>query len=179
MLTGLISAARLRVFTNSTSLFTYTCKFLQTTTRACIVRLIITRIEPRFDEVLDEQQKLAALANGKSRDPQAVDGTALEAGKQANSLNIFRNILQPSGVLFLACGNFNRDNAPSKIKSQEADLVAMGRHFISNPDLAERLQNGWPLNPYDRTTFYGADPPEKGYNDYPFYKVGQEVESKA
>ncbi|KAH6959523.1 hypothetical protein DER45DRAFT_644762 [Fusarium avenaceum] len=136
-------------------------------------------IEPRFDEVLDEQQKLAALASGKSRDPQAVDGIAIGAGKQANSLNIFRNILQPSGILFLACGNFNRDNAPNKIKSQEADLVAMGRHFIANPDLAERLQNGWPLNPYDRTTFYGADPPEKGYNDYPFYKAGQEVESKA
>jgi 2,4-dienoyl-CoA reductase-like NADH-dependent reductase (Old Yellow Enzyme family) len=79
----------------------------------------------------------------------------------------------------LACGNFNRDNAPTKIKSHEADLVAMGRHFIANPDLAERLQNCWPLNAYDRNTFYGADPPEKGYNDYPFYNPSQEVKSEA
>jgi 2,4-dienoyl-CoA reductase-like NADH-dependent reductase (Old Yellow Enzyme family) len=55
----------------------------------------------------------------------------------------------------------------------------MGRHFIANPDLAERLQNGWPLNAYDRKTFYGADPPEKGYNDYPFYNPSQEVKSEA
>jgi 2,4-dienoyl-CoA reductase-like NADH-dependent reductase (Old Yellow Enzyme family) len=55
----------------------------------------------------------------------------------------------------------------------------MGRHFIANPDLAERLQNGWPLNAYDRSTFYGADPPEKGYNDYPFYSPSQEVKSEA
>jgi 2,4-dienoyl-CoA reductase-like NADH-dependent reductase (Old Yellow Enzyme family) len=55
----------------------------------------------------------------------------------------------------------------------------MGRHFIANPDLAERLQNGWPLNAYDRNTFYGADPPEKGYNDYPFYNPSQEVKSEA
>jgi hypothetical protein len=29
-----------------------------------------------------------------------------------------------------------------------------------------------PLNDYDRATFYGADPPEKGYTDYPFFEAG-------
>lgn len=92
--------------------------------------------------------------------------------KVANSLNIFRDILRPAGVSFLACGNFNRENAVPKLKSEEADLIVFGRHFISNPDYVERLRNGWPLNAYDRSTFYGADPPEKGYNDYPFYEAG-------
>ena len=70
-----------------------------------------------------------------------------------------------AGIHFLACGNYKRENAAPKLKSGEADLVVFGRYFISNPDFVDRLRNGWPLNPYDRSTFYGADPPEKVYND--------------
>lgn len=102
-----------------------------------------------------------------------------EKSKRVNSLNIFSEILQPAGILFLACGNFNRDNAVPKLKGKEADIVAMGRHYIANPDLVERLRNGWPLNPYDRSTFYGADPLEKGYNDYPFFHETPEAQVKA
>jgi N-ethylmaleimide reductase len=46
-----------------------------------------------------------------------------------------------------------------------ADAVAYGRLYISNPDLAERFEQGAPLNPYDRATFYGGA--EVGYTDYP------------
>ena len=49
--------------------------------------------------------------------------------------------------------------------AQGADLVAFGRAFISNPDLVARLQQGAPLNAWDRTTFYGGG--AKGYTDYP------------
>jgi 2,4-dienoyl-CoA reductase-like NADH-dependent reductase (Old Yellow Enzyme family) len=45
----------------------------------------------------------------------------------------------------------------------------MGRYFISNPDLVERLRMGYPLNKYDRTTFYGGN--EVGYTDYPVNKT--------
>ncbi|KAL2882258.1 hypothetical protein SGCOL_002527 [Colletotrichum sp. CLE4] len=116
-------------------------------------------IEPRFDEVLDEEQKLASLSGTKSE------------ATQTNNLTQFRDILKPAAVHFFAAGNFNRDNAVTKLKSGETDAVVFGRYFIANPDLVERLKNGWELNPYDRTTFYGAEPPEKGYNDYEFYKV--------
>lgn len=92
--------------------------------------------------------------------------------KTPNSLTPFRQILQKAGVKFFACGNFNRDNALPKLEEDLADCIVMGRWFIANPDLIERLRTGLPLNPYDRTTFYGADPPEKGYTDYPFYKDG-------
>ncbi len=88
---------------------------------------------------------------------------------QTNSLVPFRDILKPGGIHFLVCGNYKRDNVVPKLKSEEADLVVLGRFFIANPDLVERLKNGWPLNPYDRSTFYGAEPLEKGYNDYHFY----------
>jgi len=65
----------------------------------------------------------------------------------------------------IAAGGFNPDSAEAIIASGDADLVAFGRHFISNPDLPERLRRGLPLNRYDRTTFYGGD--ARGYIDYP------------
>ncbi|MCV0440880.1 MAG: alkene reductase [Hydrogenophaga sp.] len=49
--------------------------------------------------------------------------------------------------------------------AEGADLVAFGKTYIANPDLVERLKQGGPYNPPDRTTFYGGG--EKGYTDYP------------
>jgi N-ethylmaleimide reductase len=57
----------------------------------------------------------------------------------------------------IAAGGFDRDSAEAIVASGDADLVAFGRHFISNPDLPERLRQGLPLNRYDRSTFYGGD----------------------
>ena len=48
-----------------------------------------------------------------------------------------------------------------------ADLIAFGRPFIANPDLPDRIANGWPLNAVDASTMYGGT--EKGYIDYPAY----------
>jgi len=115
-------------------------------------------VEPRFDEVLDEEAKMASLA----------DFTKSETKSQ--SLIPFREILRKGDVKFLAAGAFNRDNAAPKLDSGDADAVVMGRWFIANPDLPKRLSEGLPLNPYDRNSFYGADPPTKGYVDYPFYE---------
>ena len=65
----------------------------------------------------------------------------------------------------IAAGGFNRNSAEAIIASGDADLVAFGRHFISNPDLPERLRRSLPLNRYDRKTFYGGG--ARGYIDYP------------
>jgi 2,4-dienoyl-CoA reductase-like NADH-dependent reductase (Old Yellow Enzyme family) len=46
-------------------------------------------------------------------------------------------------------------------------LPAFGQPFISNPDLVARLQNGWPLTPPDRDTYYQGE--AEGYIDYPPY----------
>lgn len=121
-------------------------------------------VEPRFDEELDEQGKMAALA-AYSKTP--VTGT--KTGEAVNSLVPFRNILQEAGIKFLAAGGFGRENAEAKVSNGAADAVVMGRWFVSNPDLVRRLREGLQLNPYDRRTFYGANPPEKGYTDYPFF----------
>jgi N-ethylmaleimide reductase len=68
----------------------------------------------------------------------------------------------------IAADGFDRRSAEAIIADGTADLVAFGRHFISNPDLPERLRRNLPLTPYDRATFYGRD--HRGYTDYPFYK---------
>lgn len=50
------------------------------------------------------------------------------------------------------------------LESGKADLVAIGRPFIANPDLVARLKAGEPLAAPDPATFY--TPGAKGYTDY-------------
>jgi N-ethylmaleimide reductase len=63
----------------------------------------------------------------------------------------------------IAAGGFTPESAEHIVKEGSADLVAFGRHFVSNPDLPERVRKGLPLNQYDRDTFYGGD--ARGYTD--------------
>ena len=65
----------------------------------------------------------------------------------------------------IAAGGFTPASAEAIVTFGDADLVAFGRHFISNPDLPERIRQGLPLTRYDRSTFYGGD--ARGYTDYP------------
>ncbi|MBI6530064.1 MULTISPECIES: alkene reductase [Morganellaceae] len=70
----------------------------------------------------------------------------------------------------IAAGGFNRDIAEMALKNNEVDMVAFGVPYIANPDLVERMRNGWPLAESDRSTYYGVSGnPEKGYTDYPFW----------
>ncbi|WP_139979921.1 alkene reductase [Nocardioides litoris] len=46
-----------------------------------------------------------------------------------------------------------------------ADLVSLGRAFIANPDLVERLRHDLPLAAADPATYYTGG--ERGYLDYP------------
>jgi N-ethylmaleimide reductase len=46
-----------------------------------------------------------------------------------------------------------------------ADMVAFGRPYIANPDLAQRLATGGPLAEVDWETVYASGP--RGYSDYP------------
>ena len=50
------------------------------------------------------------------------------------------------------------------------DLVAVGREFLANPDLAERWRTGAELNEPDQSTFYGGG--AEGYTDYPTLAAG-------
>jgi N-ethylmaleimide reductase len=60
---------------------------------------------------------------------------------------------------------YHRADAERAVASGEADLVAFGRPFISNPDLVRRLREGAALNPLQEDTLYGGG--AAGYTDYP------------
>jgi N-ethylmaleimide reductase len=64
----------------------------------------------------------------------------------------------------IAAGGFEPDTAEKIITAGNADAVAFGRHFVSNPDLPRRIRDGLKLTDYDRDTFYTFD--SKGYTDY-------------
>ncbi|MBT8394395.1 MAG: alkene reductase [Bacteroidia bacterium] len=65
-------------------------------------------------------------------------------------------------------GGFTQETGNDIINRGEADLVAYGKLFISNPDLVDRFANNWPLAEWDIETFYTTG--EKGYIDYENYK---------
>ncbi len=79
-----------------------------------------------------------------------------------NNAKLFRPHFD--GVL-LSAAAYTASSAASTIEEGSADAIAFGRHYISNPDLAQRIADGAPLAPYDRSTFYGGG--ELGYTDYP------------
>ena len=66
-------------------------------------------------------------------------------------------------------GNYHTVERIEEALAGPADLIAIGRPFISNPDLVARLQNGQPLAEADQATFYAPGPGgfADGYTDYP------------
>ena len=58
-----------------------------------------------------------------------------------------------------------RDEALDFVENGVADVVAVGRQAIANPDLVQRWKGGHPLNEPNPQTFYGAG--AEGYTDYP------------
>ncbi len=68
----------------------------------------------------------------------------------------------------IAAGGFERDSAVGIVESGDADLVAFGRHFSSNPDLPYRLKHDLPLTPYVRAAFWGGT--EQDYSDFPAWQ---------
>ncbi|MEJ8803686.1 alkene reductase [Pontibacter sp. H249] len=62
-------------------------------------------------------------------------------------------------------GGFTQKSGNKVIEEGNADMVAYGVPFISNPDLPERFAQGAELQEADNKTFYV--PGAKGYIDYP------------
>jgi N-ethylmaleimide reductase len=60
---------------------------------------------------------------------------------------------------------YDRTMALDAVAHGHADAVAIGRPFISNPDLAERIRADLPWAAPQKETFYGGG--AEGYTDYP------------
>jgi N-ethylmaleimide reductase len=66
---------------------------------------------------------------------------------------------------YMGNNGYNTELASAQLAEGKVDLFALGRPFISNPDLVERLETGAALNELDGSTLYGGG--AKGYTDYP------------
>ncbi len=78
-----------------------------------------------------------------------------------------RDIRQAFSGRIIYAGRYTAERGARLLEAGLADLVAIGRPFIANPDLPRRIANGWPLNALDPATLYGGA--EQGFTDYPAY----------
>ncbi len=83
-------------------------------------------------------------------------------------LSEFREVFD--GPLMGNCG-YDVDAAEAAIQSGDADMIAIGRPYIANPDLIERYRNGWPLADSDPSQWYSGEHVEEGYTDFPVYSA--------
>ena len=92
-----------------------------------------------------------------------VDHTAMGAPAVPASIKeTFRKHFK--GTLILS-GGYDAAHAEADLAAGKCDLIAVGRPFISNPDLVRRWETKAALNEADMATFY--TPGEAGYTDYP------------
>ncbi len=91
--------------------------------------------------------------------PEASDQAPESAGE------LIREMRAAYGGTFLLAGGFGLTEAEQAVARGEADLVAFGKPFISNPDLVRRFRLGAPLAQPDPATFLGGG--AAGYTDYP------------
>ncbi|WP_127499286.1 alkene reductase [Paenibacillus glycanilyticus] len=82
-------------------------------------------------------------------------------------LREIRNIW-PNPLLVNRAGR-SLDDLSVDIDNGLADMAPVGVWSLANPDLVERLKEGFPLNEADRNTLYSGNG-SKGYTDYPTMK---------
>jgi N-ethylmaleimide reductase len=95
-------------------------------------------------------------------EPRVKGNVVIAEGQAPVAAELLRKVFKGR---IIAAGGFEPDTAEAVVAKGDADAVAFGRHFVSNPDLPKRIKLGAPLNPYNRDTFYTFD--ARGYVDYP------------
>jgi len=122
---------------------------------------------PAFDDEDETWLAIGAELSGRGvayvhiSDQASLGAQAIPDGFVARFRKAFKG-----GTLMVA-GGYEFKNGQEALDADRADLIAIGRPFISNPDLVERFRNGWPLTPPDPSTFYGGG--LRGYTDYKPY----------
>jgi N-ethylmaleimide reductase len=116
---------------------------------------------PEIDETY--RALVGALAGTGIRYLHLVDHSAMGAPPVPAALK--RALRRAWPRTFILAGGFDRAGVEAALREGDADLVAMGRPFLANPDLVARLERGLPLNAPAFGTFYTPGP--AGYTDYP------------
>jgi N-ethylmaleimide reductase len=71
----------------------------------------------------------------------------------------------------IANTGYTKELAEQRLQTNDADLIAFGRPFISNPDLVVRFQKNLELNPDAEMADWYSDSGAIGYTDFPRAKV--------
>lgn len=119
---------------------------------------------PDYPEMESDYAYLAQALNAKGLVyVHLVDHAAIGAPPVPAKIKaIFRDAFK--GTLILS-GGYNAQRAEADLTTGKADLIAVGRPFLANPDLVDRWKKQAAENPPDMATFYTPGP--KGYTDYP------------
>lgn len=72
----------------------------------------------------------------------------------------------------VANAGYDAASGEQEVTANRAQAIAYGRPFISNPDLVERIANGWEFAEPNQDTFY--TPGAEGYTDYAPHAVNAE-----
>lgn len=120
---------------------------------------------PHYDEI-DQTYSYLSTELGKRGMAyiHLVDHSAM--GAPAVPTEIKQTIKNNFGGTVILAGGYDLDSANATLAGEIANLIAIGRPFINNPDLVQRFEKGLPLSgQLDFNTFY--TPGSIGYTDYP------------
>jgi 2,4-dienoyl-CoA reductase-like NADH-dependent reductase (Old Yellow Enzyme family) len=99
-----------------------------------------------------------------------MDGLAFGFHEQGEPITLAECREVYAGPLMGNCG-YDKDLAEAAIASSAADMIAIGRPYLSNPDLVERWANGWPEAPLPDMSAWYTPAGTEGYTDHPAYAV--------
>jgi N-ethylmaleimide reductase len=108
---------------------------------------------PFVDELDRRGLAYVHVIEGATHEPRSLDGLDYRGLRRR-----FRNA-------WIACNQYTSALAEETLASGDADLIAFGRLYLSNPDLVARLEHGAAFNELDSKRIYGGD--ADGYTDYP------------
>ncbi|KAF2792623.1 putative 12-oxophytodienoate reductase [Melanomma pulvis-pyrius CBS 109.77] len=124
----------------------------------------ISLIEPRYEQIHSYNEKDTVIR-------------AWGLNPSTINLKFLREIM--GDTPFFSAGGWDDTNCWGVLETGECDALVMGRYFLSNPDLVERLRLGKSLMKYDRATFYGPMKDRHiGYTDYPIWEEQELTEGK-
>lgn len=144
--------------------FTCTIKGLENRGLA-FVHFVRERSKAAFDDTEQRAQLYAAAR---------IRGVPEDRLPEQMTLRPLTRLLKNTTVI--TCGEFDDENVWEPIEAGIVDAAVYGRLFISNPDLVERLRNGWPLTPFNSSTFYTKD--AEGFTDPPTYAAEKKRSKK-
>jgi N-ethylmaleimide reductase len=104
--------------------------------------------------------------NGKSLAyPQLVNAQTDLSGTPIASLqDTIRHFRSRYKGTLIANGGYDYASVTKLLRDGLTDFVSFARHYIGNPDLVRRFQQGLPLQDSNRDTYYQGD--ARGYTDY-------------